>query len=89
MEGVYMNTYKLVEEVINEWDPINLLPLAPRDEYKLEILKIVNLLQEINSTQELGRGIYQIFVRCFDDMFKRSEKDCLLIAERIIAKLHT
>lgn len=32
-----MNEFLLIKEVIDEWDPINLLSHAPDDEYEPEI----------------------------------------------------
>ncbi|EAC2694899.1 DUF1871 domain-containing protein, partial [Listeria monocytogenes] len=32
--------YEKVEKIINDWDPIELFPLAPKDEYSQEINKI-------------------------------------------------
>ncbi|EAD8591252.1 DUF1871 domain-containing protein, partial [Listeria monocytogenes] len=29
--------YEKVEKIINDWDPIELFPLAPKDEYSQEI----------------------------------------------------
>lgn len=36
-----MNKYLIIKEVIDNWDPINLLPHAPDDEYDPEIKAIV------------------------------------------------
>ena len=32
----------IIRDVINHWDPINLFPLSPKDEYEFEILQIEN-----------------------------------------------
>ncbi|HCJ4337990.1 TPA: DUF1871 domain-containing protein, partial [Listeria innocua] len=38
--------YEKVEKIINDWDPIELFPLAPKDEYSQEINKIISIVIE-------------------------------------------
>ncbi|MCV80051.1 DUF1871 domain-containing protein, partial [Listeria monocytogenes] len=38
--------YEKVEKIINDWDPIELFPLAPKDEYSQEINKIIRIVIE-------------------------------------------
>ncbi|EPM6851931.1 DUF1871 family protein [Enterococcus gallinarum] len=77
--------YDKVEKIINEWDPIDLFPLAPKDEYSQEIKKIVNILKDKSSINEekLANTLKMIFVESFgEDMFFRdNESD---IAEKLL-----
>ncbi|WP_226535930.1 DUF1871 family protein [Fictibacillus halophilus] len=78
-----MNEFSLVKEVINEWDPFDLLAIhCPEDEYDEEIHEIVKVLPNIKDEEELARGIEQIMSKAFDKDFKKS-KDCLMIAKKI------
>ncbi|EAF2146933.1 DUF1871 family protein, partial [Listeria monocytogenes] len=59
--------YEKVEKIINDWDPIELFPLAPKDEYSQEINKIISIVQENPNIDMnvLGKGIRKIFVDSF------------------------
>ncbi|EAE3304073.1 DUF1871 family protein, partial [Listeria monocytogenes] len=56
--------YEKVEKIINDWDPIELFPLAPKDEYSQEINKIISIVQENPNIDMnvLGKGIRKIFI---------------------------
>ncbi|WP_346355168.1 DUF1871 family protein [Azotosporobacter soli] len=76
-----------VTEIINEWDPINLLSHAPPDEYKLEIASVMVVLSDTNRIEEVADGIQKIFIYCFGaDVFKRSYQECFEIAEKLLKK---
>ncbi|MBP1048414.1 DUF1871 family protein [Enterococcus sp. BWM-S5] len=69
--------YKEIEEIINGWDPMNLLPLAPDDEYSFEIKKIIDVLEkqpDINES-ELDAAISQIFNQAFDVSYFHAEDE--------------
>jgi hypothetical protein len=69
--------YDKVEKIINEWDPIDLFPLAPKDEYSQEIKKIVNILKDKSSLNEekLTNALKMIFIESFEeDMFFRDNE---------------
>lgn len=79
-----MNYYQL-REIINEWDPINLLEIAPLDEYSYETSKIYDIIcKEKVTIDVLANNIYQIFSESFGNVFLKSKKDCVAIANRII-----
>ena len=80
--GIAMNS---VKKIINEWDPINLFPGAPDDEYWTEIEEIEQLVSATDDPDELADGIYAVFVKEFgDDVFKRRKSECKRIAQMII-----
>ncbi|EAF3184948.1 DUF1871 family protein, partial [Listeria monocytogenes] len=56
--------YEKVEKIINDWDPIELFPLTPKDEYSQEINKIISIVQENPNIDMnvLGKGIRKIFI---------------------------
>lgn len=78
-----------IQEIINEWDPIGLFPMAPKDEYMGEITEIYQYLNaNKNVTEEkLAEKINEIFLIWFDDDFVEDTKKCLDIAKQIINNL--
>ncbi|HAM2160018.1 TPA: DUF1871 family protein [Listeria monocytogenes] len=78
--------YEKVEKIINDWDPIELFPLAPKDEYSQEINKIISIVQENHNIDMnvLAKGIRKIFIDSFGEnlIFKNKEDE---IAEKILA----
>lgn len=83
-----MNLYDRVEEVINEWDPIELLPLFPKQEYRDEILEILELLNKTHDIDGIANGINNIFINAFgDDVFKKDKNECIKIAKQIVSLL--
>lgn len=76
-----------VREIINDWDPIGLFPMAPDDEYEYEIKKIYEyILDNVNiGKKELASYISSTFIELFGiDSFTASDIDCLSIAEQIL-----
>ena len=75
---------KFITDIINEWDPIDLFPFAPQDEYKCEINSIINLISYTTNINDIAIGIHSIFTKSFgDDVFKKSLLDCMEIAKSI------
>ncbi|MBC1472943.1 DUF1871 family protein [Listeria seeligeri] len=77
--------YDKVEKIINEWDPIDLFPLAPKDEYNQEIKKIVNVLKDksLLNEENLANILKLIFVESFgEDLFFRDNE--LDIAKKLL-----
>ena len=81
--GAIMN---YVKKTIDEWDPIGLLPHAPNDEYQAEIEEIQQLLETVNDSGELSKGIFFIFEKAFGkNVFFKSQNDCERIAGILIS----
>ncbi|WP_430022783.1 DUF1871 family protein [Paenibacillus sp. MABNR03] len=80
----------LVKRIIDEWDPIDLFPYAPEDEYEEEIKQIEDCI--VNSSLEkdnLGKEIYEMFRRRFgSDIFTQSLESCINIANKILNASH-
>jgi hypothetical protein len=74
-----------VKDVIDEWDPQNLLELGcPEDEYDDEIKDIIEVIEIVNGSPEvLTVEINRIFNKAFETDFKK-EKDCLSVAKKIL-----
>lgn len=79
-----------ITKIINEWDPIDLFPMAPEDEYvrEIELLnKIIHGNTEI-SVEDLAVEIHQLFTKRFvSDVYLREQKECLKVADEILKSL--
>jgi hypothetical protein len=83
----FLKNRDIVEMIINEWDPIGLIPPAPVDEYWSEIEKITEKLVISNNEDELAIYIQNIFVDSFNsDVFRREKEECKRIAKCILEK---
>lgn len=51
-----------IKNIINDWEPIDLLSHAPDDEYHSEIKEIEKLLETTKRCTDLAEGIYNIFI---------------------------
>nr|WP_106779137.1 DUF1871 family protein [Lysinibacillus timonensis] len=82
----YNETLKVVEKIVNEWDPVNLLAIdCPDDEYEFEIQQITSATIGANTAKELAGKINVILYKAFEEDFKKSN-DCLMIADKIFYK---
>ncbi|WP_338752662.1 DUF1871 family protein [Bacillus sp. FJAT-52991] len=89
LKDKYSKTFKVVENVVNEWDPVDLLAIdCPNDEYDFEIQRIVSATLSVNNAEELAKKINDILYKAFEENFKKS-KDCLRIADKIFKKITT
>ena len=76
-----------IKKIIDEWDPIDLLPFAPPDEYDYEINKIYSVIEDkVNiEHQYLSEIIYNVFKKTFgEDVFLESELYKLLFCEALV-----
>lgn len=79
-----------LEQIINEWDPVGLFPMAPKDEYMEEIKKIKEYIQLVPDVTEsqLTDKINEIFVASFGkDVYKENRETSTSVAGKIIANL--
>jgi len=73
-----------IKEIINLWDPLDLLSCAPDDEYNPEIVAIEQLIKTTNDYTQLAEGIYQIFLTaCGPISFQKTKQECAEIAKKI------
>ncbi len=76
-----------ITKIINGWDPIDLFPMAPEDEYVREI-ESLNIIVHDNpeiSVDNLAVEIHQLFTKCFgSDVYLREKKECLKVAYEIL-----
>jgi len=77
---------KEISDIINEWDPIGLFPIAPKDEYYEEIKHIEEMLYgNAKITEaELAKRINEVFANSFGlDVYHKSIDDCIQVAKKI------
>ena len=79
----------MISNIINKWDPIDLFPYAPSDEYEEEIKLLEDFIKNNRVTESaLAEEIYRVFLKRFgDDVFKKDINECSLIAVKIIMGL--
>lgn len=75
-----------IMEIINEWDPMGLFPLAPEDEYDFEVNDIEKVISENPkiSKEELAQNIDEIFLRWFNGIYESDLESCRKVAEKIL-----
>ena len=71
-----------VKEIIDEWDPIDLLAMhCPSDEYDDISLSITEKVRTIMSVDDLANYIYDLFMYEFGiPTFEKSLDECRIIA---------
>lgn len=71
--------YEKVEKIINDWDPVDLFPLAPKNEYSQEINKIISIVKENPNIDisGLAKVIRKFFIDSFGEnlLFKNNEEE--------------
>lgn len=81
----------MIKTIINEWDPIDLFPYAPEDEYEEEIRLLDDFIRVNDpNTEMLTNEIHRVFQKRFGaDVFKLNKSECNDIAEKILKHLAT
>lgn len=79
--------FKNIKPIINNWDPIDLLPYSPNDEYDNETNRIANQV-EGKSADELAQIVFDVFSSSFNHgVFQKSLNECRMIALKILTTL--
>lgn len=76
-----------VMDIINDWDPIGVLPYSPKDEYLSETEKIIEIWErdKILDANNLADIIDTIFINSFgEDVYKVDRKNTLLLANKLL-----
>lgn len=82
-----MTKFEVVKGEIDDWDPLDLLAIAPKDEYDPEISAIANELSEAMSVDQIAILIQSVFIKYFGQTFDRNLEECRQVAEKIHFKL--
>lgn len=73
--------YTKLKSVIDEWDPINLFPSAPSNEYDIETDEIYRLISENTTVEELASIIQNVFSSFFNEPFNYER--CMIVARKV------
>jgi len=75
--------YKVVDEILwNDWDPIGVNDIAPRDEYQSYVPEIFSLLIQNKTDKEISNRLYKIETETIGVLGSRER--CLMIAKKLI-----
>ena len=77
---------ELIVKLLNEWDPISLLPYAPDDEYIFEAERINEYIIQhpFCNVDDLAQAINEIFSKSFgSDVYEEDHIACYSIAKII------
>lgn len=79
--------FKIVKKVIDEFNPYDLLPEAPSDEFDSESREIAEKVNDNSTVEEIAEIISKVFSKAFDEKFEL--KDCIVAAEKIYRLMKT
>ncbi len=75
--------YKSVDDILwNDWDPIGVNDVAPRDEYQSYVPEIFSLLIQNRTDEEIADRLYKIETETIGVIGSREH--CLMIAKKLI-----
>ena len=75
--------YKTVDEILwNDWDPIGVNEIAPRDEYQSYVPEIFSMLVQNKTENEISDRLYKIETETIGVIGSREH--CLTIAKKLI-----
>lgn len=73
--------FKIVKKAIDEFNPYDLLPESPDDEFDSESRKISESININRTVEEIAEVISKVFSKAFDEKFE--VRDCMVTAEKI------
>ena len=83
MSNEHITLYKCVDKILwNDWDPIKVNGIAPRDEYQSYVPKIFSQLIQNKSENEIANSLYEIETETIGVVGSREH--CLKIAQKLI-----
>lgn len=74
--------YCIVKQAIDEWNPYQLLPEAPSDEFDRESRSIASKIRYESTTDEIAKIISTVFSSSFEPSCF-SKKDCRVVAKKV------
>ncbi len=87
VKGSKIDLFRIVKKEIDCWNPFDLLPFAPDDEFFSEAKKIIYMISCESDVEEIAEVVSEVFTNAFfDDEIFTVEK-CLGVAQRIFDRL--
>lgn len=74
-----------ITEIINKWDPANLMSHAPDDEYNYEVEKIKEIMAVQSDPTRLAHAIKEIFTGTFGSDIDFEMETYITIAKELLA----
>ena len=81
----YNLSFSIIKRAIDEFDPMNLLPHAPSDEYDMESTKILAQISVNSTIEEITKVIMNVFSKSFNENFE--ENYCKPIAVKLFISI--
>ena len=78
--------FEIVKSVVDEWNPYELLPNAPSDEYDSETIKISQIINKSSNVVEIADIISRVFSKSFNENLDIQK--CVKPAEKIYELLN-
>ncbi len=84
-------SFYMIQTQIDKWDPIDMFPHAPADEYENEVALLKEFIRANKVTRDtLAEEIHRVFTNQFGkEVFKCNKAECNAVAEKIIEQLAT
>ncbi len=76
--------YEIVKTIIDDWDPIDLLSFAPKDEYDPISQTISKMVSKNDTVESIANIVYRVSLESFGEItFEKSKDDCMEVAKNI------
>ena len=87
LKEMYKGLNQLVDEILwNDWDPIGVNDVAPRDEYMDYVPEICSLVIQNKSIDDIADRLYKIETETIGVMGNREH--CLKVANKIMNEIN-
>lgn len=78
--------YKIIDRILwNEWDPLGVNDVAPRDEYQSYVSELYEMLIENRTAKEISERLFKIETETIG--VTGSREYCLRIAQMLIEEI--
>ncbi len=75
--------FRVVKQCVDEWNPYQLLPEAPNDEFDRESRAVASKLELSHSTKEIAKIVSTVFCSAFESK-SFPQEHCMEVAEKIM-----
>ncbi|MBO5797072.1 MAG: DUF1871 family protein [Clostridia bacterium] len=83
----YTRKLAAIKAAIDEWNPYDLLPHAPTDEFESEAALCAAKIQPTDPVETVAQVVSDVFSKAFDDPQGFSVQNCMPVANTIIKNL--
>ncbi|UTW66138.1 hypothetical protein KFE94_16015 [bacterium SCSIO 12643] len=87
LKEMYKGINQLIDEILwNDWDPIGVNDIAPRDEYQDYVPEICSLIIQNKSVSDIADKLHQIETEVIGVVGNR--ENCLNVANKIMSEIN-